>query len=118
MDEQTGGVALIAAATFIAYSVVGSSVIESGTGRRVPLLVRLGLPQAPKMRVWWAMLWLAVVMLIVGTIQLAMLSAVIGPERAPLTRLVGAVEMGALGVWGILIIRFVRNGPNRGNRSP
>ena len=57
-------------------------------------------------------------MTLVGVIQLAMLSAVIGPERAPLTRLVGALEIGALGVWGLLVIRFVRNGTNRANRAP
>jgi hypothetical protein len=114
MDENTPTVIVIAAATLLAYTFVGSSAIESGTGRRVPLLARLGLPQGPRMPVWWAMLWLVFVLFFVGILQIAMLSAVIGPDRPPLSRSVGALEIGALIIWIVQMIRFVRAGGGAG----
>ena len=113
MDEHTPVVALIAAAAAFAYAIVGSSALESGTGRRVRLLERLGVPRGPRMPVWWATLWLVFVLVLVGIVQLAMVSAVIGPERPPITRAVAALEIGGLGIWTYQMIRFVRNGGTR-----
>lgn len=57
---------------------------------------------------WWAVLLLLAIMTPVAIVQLAMISAAIGPDRAPLTRLIGAIEILVFGVWIALVSRLVR----------
>ena len=110
MDKDTPVVLLIAAATVLTFTLVASSVIEAWAGRRVPFLARLGLPQSPRMPALGAGLWLVFVLAFVVVLQIVVLSAVIGPNRPPVTRVIGALEIGALGIWVIQMIRFVRGG--------
>ena len=107
MDADTPILALAAAATLFAFAVIGSSLVESATQTRISLLDRLKMPRVPQLPTWWASLWLLFVMSLVGIVQIAMVSAVVGPERAPLTRLICALETLALLTWVIYVIRLV-----------
>lgn len=107
VDETTPIAFLSAAsATFIAV-IAGSQLIESATGRSVPLLRLLRLEQSPRWPKWWIAVWVTLFSGIVVPIQFLMVSAVTGPDRAPMTRLVGAIELVGLAIWIIWVGRFM-----------
>lgn len=108
MDENTPVLVLVVVATTFMYSVVGSELIESATGRRMPLLERLGVRQRPRVPVWWAGLWLTVILALTGVLLIVMVAAALGPERAPLTRVVGALGIAMFVAWLIEMVRVLR----------
>lgn len=107
VDETTPIAFLSAAsATFIAV-IAGSQLIESATGRSLPLLRLLRLQQSPRWPKWWVAVWATLLSGIVVPIQFLMVSAVTGPDRAPLTRLAGAIELVGLAIWIVWVGRFI-----------
>lgn len=108
MDENTPVLILIAVAAMFTYSIVGSQLIESGTGRRMPLLERIGLPQSPRVPLWLAAPWLIVIFGLTGILQIVMVSAAIGPDRAPITRAVGVLGTAMFVGWVIKTVRLLR----------